>query len=78
MTYRAVWHTAGVRPLLLVTLLWLGAHNTFYTYIAPFLAAKHVAHVDVALLVFGIAALISIVLTGIWIDRHLRNWRSVV
>ena len=73
VTYRAVWHNAGVRPLLLVTLLWLGAHNTFYTYIAPFLAAKHVAHVDVALLVFGIAALISIVLTGIWIDRHLRK-----
>lgn len=73
VSYRAVWQTPGVRPLLLVTLLWLGAHNSFYTYIAPFLQAKHAANVDVSLLVFGIAALMSIFLTGVLIDRHLRR-----
>ena len=71
-TYRGVWRTRGVRPLLLITLFWLGAHNIFYTYIAPFLAAHGVQRVDHSLLLFGIAALVSIVLTGIWIDRHLR------
>lgn len=73
VSYRTVWQTPGVRPLLLVTLLWLGAHNSFYTYIAPFLQAKHMANVDVSLLVFGIAALMSIFLTGVLIDRHLRR-----
>lgn len=73
LTYRNVWHTKGVRPLLLVTLLWLGAHNTFYTYISPFLTIRGIKRVDLSLLIFGIAALISIVLTGIWVDRHLRR-----
>lgn len=73
VTYRAVWQIKGVRPLLLVTLFWLGAHNIFYTYIAPFLANRKMAHVDVTLLIFGIAALVSIILTGIWIDQHLRR-----
>lgn len=73
VTYHAVWQTKGVRPLLLVTLFWLGAHNIFYTYIAPFLATRKIEHVDVTLLIFGIAALVSIVLTGIWIDQHLRR-----
>lgn len=73
VTYSAVWRTRGVRPLLLVTLLWLGAHNIFYTYIAPFLATRHIKPVDLVLLAFGVAALVAIVLTGLWIDRHLRR-----
>lgn len=72
LSYKSVLTTRGVRPLLLITLFWLGAHNGFYTYIAPFLSSHNFNHVDISLLVFGISALISIILTGYWIDSHLR------
>lgn len=72
LSYTTVLTTRGVRPLLLITLFWLGAHNGFYTYIAPFLSNHNFDRVDFSLLIFGVAALISIVLTGYLIDSHLR------
>ena len=72
ITYRKVWTTPSVRPLLLVTLFWIGAHNGFYTYIAPFLSAHHVSHVDLSLLIFGIASVVSLIFVGMWIDAHLK------
>lgn len=72
LSYKTVLTTRGVRPLLLITLFWLGAHNGFYTYIAPFLSNHNFDRVDFSLLIFGVAALISIVLTGYLIDSHLR------
>lgn len=63
----------GVAPVLFVTLTFVLAHNLLYTYIAPFLAPTRLTdRVDAVLLVFGVVSLLSIWLTGILIDRHLR------
>lgn len=64
----------GVRPILFVVLAFVAAHNILYTYIAPFLAATGMnGKTDKVLLVFGMAALIGIWMTGSLIDRHLRT-----
>ncbi|MET0208005.1 MAG: MFS transporter, partial [Burkholderiaceae bacterium] len=62
----------GLRPVLALTALYVLAHNMLYTYIAPWLASLHAGvRVDVALLVFGLAALGGIWLTGVLVDRWL-------
>ncbi len=72
--FRQVFRLPGVRPILLVTLLFVLAHNVLYTYIAPFLASAGLAtRVDLVLFAFGAAALGGIALTGLLIDRHLRS-----
>lgn len=63
----------GIRPVLWVTFTYVLAHNILYTYIAPLLVpAGIVADIDRLLLVFGLAALLSIWLAGVLIDRWLR------
>lgn len=53
---------------------WMLAHNILYTYVAPFVTPAGLASdIDVVLLVFGIAALLSIWITGRLVDRYLRN-----
>jgi predicted MFS family arabinose efflux permease len=53
---------------------WMLAHNILYTYVAPFVAPTGLAErVDLVLLVFGIAALAGIWMTGRLVDRHLRT-----
>jgi predicted MFS family arabinose efflux permease len=50
------------------------AHNVLYTYITTFLAARGMAGaVHLVLLVFGIASLVSIAVTGARVDRQLRR-----
>lgn len=67
----------GVQAVLAVVVFWMLAHNILYTYIAPYAArAGMEERVDLVLLVFGIAALIGIWITGRVIDRALR--RSVL
>ena len=64
----------GVRPVLGVVLAWMLAHNILYTYIAPFIeSAGQAGSVDLVLLVFGLAALVGIFITGKIIDTHLRT-----
>ena len=64
----------GIRPVLWVTLTYVLAHNILYTYIAPLLVPAGIAaDVDRVLLVFGLAALLSIWLAGVLIDRWLRT-----
>ena len=71
---RQVLATPGVRPVLAVVLTWMLAHNMLYTYIAPFVASAGLGNeVDRVLLVFGLAALAGIWMTGRLVDRHLRN-----
>ncbi|GKW37494.1 MFS transporter [Pectobacterium carotovorum] len=66
--------TPGVRPVLVVILTWMLAHNILYTYIAPYVAQAGLAsQVDMVLLVFGVAALGGIGLIGRLVDRHLRT-----
>lgn len=63
----------GMRPILMVVLTWMLAHNILYTYIAPFLEPFGLGgRVDLVLLVFGLAALVSIWVVGLLIDRMLR------
>ncbi|WP_234050548.1 MULTISPECIES: MFS transporter [unclassified Xanthobacter] len=69
-----VFALPGIRPVLFVTLTFVLAHNILYTYIAPLLgSAGGATRTDLALLVFGIAALAGIWIVGVLIDRHLRN-----
>ncbi|MGC6590044.1 MFS transporter [Paenibacillus sp. Dod16] len=73
MTIRQVFVMPGIRPILMVVLTWMLAHNILYTYIAPILEPLGLAgRVDLVLLVFGASALISIWIVGLLIDRHLR------
>jgi predicted MFS family arabinose efflux permease len=69
---RQVLRLPGLRPVLALTLLYVLAHNLLYTYIAPWLAfLQSGVRVDVVLLVFGVAALGGIWLTGMLVDRWL-------
>ena len=66
--------TPGVRSVLGTVMAWMLAHNILYTYIAPFLdTAGLPGRVDLVLLVFGVAALVSIWITARLVDRHLRT-----
>ncbi|WP_114240367.1 MFS transporter [Dyella sp. C9] len=63
----------GLLPVYLVMLLAVLAHNVLYTYIAPFSALSGVqASLDRLLLAFGVASVLSIVVTGALIDRWMR------
>lgn len=64
----------GVGAVLFVTLAFVLAHNILYTYIAPYLAPLGLAdRVDLVLLAFGASSLVSIWITGTFIDRRLRT-----
>ncbi|QJU57356.1 MFS transporter [Sphingomonas sp. AP4-R1] len=64
---------SGVRPVLIVTLAFVLAHNILYTYIAPLLAAMGIlGRIDLTLLFFGLASLLGIWIVGALIDHHLR------
>ncbi|HBU8514087.1 MFS transporter [Klebsiella pneumoniae] len=63
----------GIRPILGVVLSWMIAHNILYTYVAPFLSLSGLSsNVDVVLLVFGLAAMVGIFITGKVVDSALR------
>jgi len=64
----------GIRPVLFVTFAYVLGHNILYTYIAPFLEPTGLGgEIERVLLVFGLAALLSIWLVGLLIDRWLRE-----
>lgn len=64
----------GVRLVLGVVLLWMFAHNILYTYVAPFVTPAGLGdRVDAVLLIFGLASLAGIWITGRVVDRHLRT-----
>lgn len=65
--------TPGVIVVLLIQSLWIVAHSILYTYIMPFLGTAGMADkTDSVLLVFGLASIAGIWLTGLFIDRLLR------
>lgn len=74
LSVRDVWRMPGVRPVLLVLFAWILAHNVLYTYIAPFMAATGTGfRVEAALLIFGVASVGGIWVTGLFVDRALRG-----
>ncbi|WP_233199841.1 MFS transporter [Cryobacterium sp. N22] len=63
----------GIAVILAVIFTWMIAHNTIYTYIAPYLRATGSdLTVEVQLFIFGVASIVGIVLTGALLDRHPR------
>lgn len=69
-----VLHIPGVAIILAVIVAWMIAHNMVYTYISAYLRAGGLElSVDVALVTFGVAALVGIGITGAVIDRALRQ-----
>ncbi|WP_438354859.1 MFS transporter [Microbacterium sp. CJ88] len=74
MPLRHLLRIRGLRTILLVTGAYVLAHTILYTYIAPVLAGVGLAdQVQWVLLVFGIASILSIWLTGMFVDRHHRR-----
>lgn len=63
----------GVKTILLATFIFSLGHNMMYTYISPYLTESlDTRYISTFLLIFGIMAVLSIVITGVFIDRHLR------
>ncbi|MFF3502375.1 MFS transporter [Streptomyces sp. NPDC003247] len=63
----------GVVAVLFVVAAYVLAHNVLYTYIATFLDEHAMGGArDLVLLVFGIASVVSIFVTGALVDRRLR------
>lgn len=73
LSLKRVWIMPGIRPVLVVVLSFVLAHNILYTYISPFLGAAGMGgRTDLVLLVFGGASLIGIWMIGVLVDRYLR------
>ena len=71
---RRIFMIPGIRSVLMTLFVWILAHSTMYTYIAPFLASTGMGgRVDAVLLLFGVTSLGGIWITGMWIDRRLRT-----
>ncbi|SNY93133.1 Predicted arabinose efflux permease, MFS family [Cohaesibacter sp. ES.047] len=71
---RHVFRRPGIAAILFVMFAFVLGHNILYTYIAPLLAqARMATRIDVVLLVFGIASLVSIWIVGLFIDGRLRQ-----
>ncbi|MBF4590285.1 MFS transporter [Curtobacterium sp. VKM Ac-1395] len=67
---RQVVRIPGVGMVLAVIAVWMLGHSTAYTYIAPFLrAAGPGVGVDLVLVVFGLASIAGIAVTGALLDR---------
>lgn len=69
-----VFRIPGIAVILAVIFTWMLAHNTIYTYIAPYLRATGISlTVDVELFIFGVASIVGIIITGALLDRHPRT-----
>nr|WP_226000253.1 MFS transporter [Paenibacillus sp. BJ-4] len=73
LSLHRVFLIPGVRPILVVVIAWVLAHNILYTYISPYLAKTALGQrVDLVLLIFGITSVIGIWVVGMLIDRFIR------
>lgn len=69
-----ILRTPGVRLLLWVVAGFMVAHSILYTYIGPLTVDSGVgSQIEWVLLVFGVAALLSIWATGTYVDPHHRR-----
>jgi len=70
---RRVLTLRGVPIVLIVIMVWMLAHSTNYTYIAPYLRTTATGiSPDLMLLVYGVASLGGVALVGFLLDRHPR------
>lgn len=71
---RGVIAIPGVATILAVIVTWMLAHNTIYTYIAPYLRGTGTGlTAGLTLFIFGVASLGGIALTAALIDRYPRQ-----
>jgi predicted MFS family arabinose efflux permease len=74
MPLRRVVAIPGVMVILAVIVAWMLAHNTIYTYIAPYLHATGTGlSAGVVLFIYGVASLGGIALTAAFLDRRPRE-----
>ena len=66
---RSVLRAPGVRTILWVVAGFITAHNLLYTYIEPLASRSGAGQIEWVLLLFGLAALLSIWATGHFVDR---------
>lgn len=65
VSIRSALAISGIKSILLVTLLFVLAHNILYTYIAPLVAPAGLSrNLDAVLLMFGITAIAGIGIVG--------------
>lgn len=70
---REVVALRGVPIVLIVIAVWMLAHSTIYTYVAPYLRVTGTGITpDLMLLVYGVASLGGVALVGVFLDRHPR------
>lgn len=70
----SVLRLPGLATVLVTTALFVLAHNVAYTYVAPLTVASGIdRHLDLALLVFGVLAVVGVLGAGALVDRHLRS-----
>lgn len=63
----------GIWIILAVIVAWMLAHNTTYTYISPYLRSTTTGlSASLVLLIYGVAAIGGVVITGALLDRHPR------
>lgn len=68
-----VFRIPGIAVILAVIFTWMLAHNTIYTYIAPYLRTTgSTLTADVELFTFGVSSIAGIIITGALLDRHPR------
>jgi predicted MFS family arabinose efflux permease len=68
-----VFRIPGIAVILAVIFTWMLAHNTIYTYIAPYLRTTGTSlTADVELFIFGVSSIAGIIITGAVLDRHPR------
>lgn len=68
-----VFRIPGIAVILAVISAWMLAHNTIYTYIAPYLRATGTSlTADVELFIFGVSSIAGIIITGALLDRFPR------
>lgn len=68
-----VFRIPGIAVILAVIFTWMLAHNTIYTYIAPYLRTTGSSlTLDGELFIFGISSIAGIIITGALLDRHPR------
>jgi predicted MFS family arabinose efflux permease len=71
---KTILRTPGVGPVVAAIAGFMVAHNLLYTYVGPLTDAAGVgSQIELVLLVFGLAALMSIWITGSFIDPHHRR-----
>ena len=71
--WRGCSASPAVAVILAVIVAWMLAHSTIYTYIAPYLRTTETdLTADFILLIYGVASVIGVAITGALLDRHPR------